>query len=205
MGIRYSNSQAFTAAHSYMREAVEVDSTYAEGFANLGTLLMMNDAFDYALSVTEEAIALEPEDDRFHLLAGRIWKRRGYYDKAIPWLEKALELNPRNVAAAIQLVDCQFSMESEHADLAAGIEFLERFLEYEPDNGGLEFRIGRLRDALARRLVREEGTEAASTTTMEELFETDEEADEEIWPDEGESQEPLPAPEEPSEPEESAG
>ena len=54
-------------------------------------------------------------------------------------------------------------------------DFLESFLRYEPDNEGLRFRIGRLRDALADRIVREEGAEAAHTTTMQELFEVDDE------------------------------
>ncbi|MEZ5063963.1 MAG: hypothetical protein R3B81_04470 [bacterium] len=150
MGIQYTIREAFSGAHSNMREAVEIDSTYAPGFANLGWLLMQGEQFDYAIACTGQAIELEPEDDLFRLQMGRIWKRRGYFDKALPFYEDAVRLNPRNIDAAIGYIDCKLSMEDEQADLQFGLEFLERYLALDPEHEELQYRIGKLKDAMRR-------------------------------------------------------
>jgi tetratricopeptide (TPR) repeat protein len=160
MGIEYSNRQQFTAAHANLREAVETDTTFAQGFANLGTLLAMNEEFEYALSVSHEASDLEPDNDLFQLQIGRIWKQRGYLDRAIPYYEKAMALNPQSVEAAIGYIDTKLAMESDAPDLKAGLEFLRGYLKIDPDHTDLKFRILRLENAIAGRLTRPEDGDA---------------------------------------------
>jgi len=149
IGISYINSRAVTAAHSYMREAVEIDSTFAQGFGNLGWLLLRTRTYDYAIACTLEAIRLAPDDDLFPLQLGRIWKTRGYLDKALPWYERSMRLNPRNVDAAIGYSDTKLSMTAD-PDLQEGLDFLRSYLEIAPYHEDLQYRIGRLEDTMRR-------------------------------------------------------
>jgi tetratricopeptide (TPR) repeat protein len=150
MGIEFLNRASILAAHDNLRQAVEIDSTFAEGFANLGRHLAMTDEHDFAAAVTEHAIEMEPDNDLFALLLAQIWKRRVYYDKALPWYEKAMDLNPRNVDAAIGYVDTRLSMEA-NPDLEHGLEVSRRYLEFEPENEDLRSRIMKLELAISRR------------------------------------------------------
>jgi spermidine synthase len=157
LGVQYADKHQFMAAHSNMREAVETDTTFAQGFANLGHLLLMIENFDYALSVTHQAAELEPDDDLFALQLGKIWKRRGYFDKALPYYERARALNPQNIEAAIGYIDTKLAMEDDKADLRMGLEFLRSHLAIAPNHPDLLYRIGKLEDAIRRGLRRPEG------------------------------------------------
>jgi Flp pilus assembly protein TadD len=150
LGIDYGIRQSLVAAHAYLREAVETDTTYAQGFANLGLLLLQSEDFDYAIACTGQAITLEPEDDLFQLQLGRIWKQRRFYDKAMPYYEKAMSLNPLNVEAAIGYVDNKLVMEGRSPDIEGGIAILERYRKIDPYHEDLQMRIGKLHDALER-------------------------------------------------------
>ncbi len=150
MGIHFADLQEFTAAHSYLREACEVDTTYAPSFANLGRLLSQNEDYDYAISVLSRACMLAPDNDLFHLDLARVWKRRGYYDKSMPWYEKARKLNPLNVEAGTGWIDAKLAMAGDNADMQEGIDFLRTLLDIEPNNEIVQNRIGRLEEAIAR-------------------------------------------------------
>jgi spermidine synthase len=182
MGIESAaHRSAVTAAHGYIREAIEVDSTYADGFANLGMVLLMTKSHQYARSVTGQAIRLEPENELFHMQMGRIWKHWGYYDKALPWYEKAMELNPLNVTAAMAWLDTQLALDGEFADLEWGIAFLEPYRELEPDNRELHRRIDRMQEALDRQILppEEDELEKSLADRLTEAEEEDEEPGEE--------------------------
>jgi tetratricopeptide (TPR) repeat protein len=161
-GIGYGNRQAFFVAHSYMREAVETDTSYAQGFGNLGLLLAQAEQFDYAIACTGQGIELAPDDDLLQLQMGRIWKQRGYYDKALPYYEKAMELNPKSVEAGIGFVDAKLAMEGDAADLRWGVDFLEKYRALEPQHEDLLYRIGKLNDALSRHAKREAADSSAA-------------------------------------------
>jgi tetratricopeptide (TPR) repeat protein len=148
-GIEYANKLAVAAAHSNLRQAVEIDTTFADGFANLGRHLAMTGDYDFAIAVIEHAVEMEPDNDLFALLLAQTWKRRIYYDKALPWYEKAMELNPRNVEAAIGWVDTKLTMQ-ENPDLEEGLAVLRRYRAFEPQNEDLTMRITRLSGALAK-------------------------------------------------------
>ncbi len=147
MGIRHANNMKFTAAHAYLREAVEIDTTYAQGFANLGNLLIQSEDFDYAIATLGQATVLEPESDMFLAQLGRAWQSRGYHDKALPYFEQALQQNPRNVDAHLRYIDSRLTMQGANADLREGLEYLEGVASWTDDPEVLN-RIGRLRDEL---------------------------------------------------------
>jgi spermidine synthase len=149
MGIRHANLQKFTAAHTYLREAVEIDPTYAQGFANLGNLLIQSEDYDYAISSLGQATLLEPENDLFFTQLGRAWQIRGYHDKALPYFGKAIELNPRNVDAHLRYIDAHLTMQGQNADLREGLAYLEDVRSWAADNPDVIDRINRLRDRLS--------------------------------------------------------
>jgi spermidine synthase len=149
IGIEYTNKLLVVAAHANLRQAVDIDTTFADGFANLGRHLAIAGEYDFALAVIEHAVAMEPDNDLFALLLAQTWKRRVYYDKALPWYAKAMELNPRNVEAAIGWVDTRLAMQ-ENPDLEEGLEVLQRYLEFEPENEDLTMRITRLSEAIEK-------------------------------------------------------
>jgi tetratricopeptide (TPR) repeat protein len=148
IGIAYTTKKAFTAAYSNMLQAVEVDSTYAQGFGNLGLLLTDNEDFEYADAALAKAIELAPDDDLLYHQRARLWKLRRFFDRSLPYYEKAMEINPLNVEAAMGYSDTRLSMD-RHPDLEGNLELLLRLKELEPDNVTLDFRIGKVRDVMA--------------------------------------------------------
>ncbi|MBZ0268623.1 tetratricopeptide repeat protein [bacterium] len=147
-GVRYARREEYTAAYGYMLEAVRTDSTYVNGFANLGRLLSEMKNYDYALSTLRQAAALAPEDDLVRFEIGRAWRRRGYVDKAIPFYEQALELNPQNVQAVVELVDSRIIMQGDHPDFRAALDLLERARKVAPDDEDVLERIRRFEGTL---------------------------------------------------------
>ena len=149
MGIRYVTDRAFTAAHQNLRAAVETDTTFAHGFANLGSLLLYTGPPDYAIATTYQAIQLEPDDDLAWAQLGNIRRKEGRLEEAIPYYERALELNPQNLDAAMPYVDTKLEVDIE-PDIAEAVRYLESFLPLEPENEELIYRLGKYRDALRR-------------------------------------------------------
>lgn len=148
-GVRYARKEEYTAAYGYMLEAVQTDTTYVNGFANLGRLLSEMKNYDYAISALRHAAQLAPEDDLVHFEIGRAWRRRGYVDKAIPFYERAMELNPGNVEAAVEYVDSRIIMEGDHPDFAAAVELLEHYAAIDPGDPVVRDRLQRFRGALS--------------------------------------------------------
>jgi spermidine synthase len=147
LGIEFSKANAFTASYAQMLHAVETDSTYTLGFANLGRLLAGNQDYDYALAVAQKALDLAPDDELLLYQMARIWKLRGFFNRAIPYYEDALAVNPANVEVAMGLSDARLAWETR-PDVARELAFLERYVELEPGNLELRIRVKRLREVL---------------------------------------------------------
>jgi len=168
MGIRYANRQQTIAGHAALRTAVETDTTFAAGFANLAQFNVMAGNLEYAIACLDEAVTLEPDSDLHHLGLANVWRRRGYYDEALPLYERALALNPRNVEAALAYVETKLSAERA-PDLPWALEYLRGYLEYEPDHEDLLSLMARLEDAIrGGPAAREEPAEPAAAQTPHE-------------------------------------
>ncbi len=151
LGIRYAADQSLAAAHNNMRAAVEADTTYAQGFANLGNLIMSLGPPEYALSTTHQALLIEPDDDLAWVQLGTIHRGIGDLDEAMANFERAMRLNPRNVSAALGWIDAKLEKEEPSPDVAGAVHFLEGYLAVEPQNEELQYRLGKYRDALRLR------------------------------------------------------
>jgi tetratricopeptide (TPR) repeat protein len=149
LGIQYAGNRSFIAAHQNFRAAVDVDTTFAHAFANLGSFLLFSETgpTEYALSATHEALVLQPDDDLSWAQMGYVLRKQGKYAEAIPYFERALSLNPQNVEAGIGYVDSIAEAE-ENPDYAALVSYLESLLELEPENAEIMIRIGKYRGAV---------------------------------------------------------
>jgi Flp pilus assembly protein TadD len=99
-----------------MRETIKAARNGLQGdkgnyvlLAILGSALLRNGAtpgepeFDEALKVTREAVAERPREPDSQVTLGRLYLMAGKTKKAIAHLEVAMELDPENRAACMQL------------------------------------------------------------------------------------------------------
>jgi tetratricopeptide (TPR) repeat protein len=163
LGIRYAADHAINAAHNNLRAAVETDTTYALGFANLGTLLRDLGPPEYALSTTNQAILLEPDDDLAWVQLGSIQRKSGDLSGALESFKKAMDLNPQNASAASEWIDAKLALDAA-PDFVGAVEFLQRYLDLEPENEDLMYRIGRYRDAMRRQHASSEALPPPATS-----------------------------------------
>jgi hypothetical protein len=69
----------------------------------------------------------------------------------LPYYQAAVDLNPKNVEAAIGLVDATLAMQGDSADLKWGLQFLEKYRAVDPTHEDLLYRIGKLKGVLEKR------------------------------------------------------
>ncbi|RME64017.1 MAG: tetratricopeptide repeat protein [Caldilineae bacterium] len=86
-------------AQRELRKAVEIDPEYGPALAHLGMAYYSRRNYEEAAPTLEKAIALLGEDQTrieyyYSLGLAHIYKKPRECDKAIPWLRKALEIDP---------------------------------------------------------------------------------------------------------------
>src|SRR5437762_3619938 len=86
--------------------------------------------YDEALNELELARKSLPNDSRIFELAGLIQNRRGKFEEAVPELEHAMELDPRNVYRLVQVVQSYWFLR-RYPDARA---VFDRALAIEPNN-----------------------------------------------------------------------
>jgi tetratricopeptide (TPR) repeat protein len=79
----------------------------ARDLVNEGGRLFLAGDFTGAESKFKEAIALNPQNAVAHGNIGNICFKTGKYKEAIPWLEKALQLDPQLAGASDCLRECR--------------------------------------------------------------------------------------------------
>ena len=79
----------------------------ARDLVNEGSRLFLAGDFTEAESKFKEAIALNPQNAVAHGNIGNICFKTGKYKEAIPWLEKALQLDPQLAGASDCLRECR--------------------------------------------------------------------------------------------------
>ncbi len=77
----------------YLRNAIEVDSTFAEAHFQLGLFAIQSGQFDKAESRMKKVLELKPSFISAHLYLGQIYQQTGQKSKALESLQKYKDLN----------------------------------------------------------------------------------------------------------------
>ena len=93
--------------------------------------LMEENKADEALALANELLKQTPNSAQLYNLIGRIYgEKKGNTDAAIPYLQKAIELNPE-FASAYENLGIAYATKGE---FGKAIQYLTKALEIEPDN-----------------------------------------------------------------------
>jgi TolB-like protein/Tfp pilus assembly protein PilF/predicted Ser/Thr protein kinase len=113
----------------FARKALELDDTLAEAHAALATAASNDWEWEAAEKEYVRALALEPNSARNHVLFGLYWETLGNLDKGREQCQKAVELEPLNLNALLNL-----SL-SDHwkGDYEKSIEEAKKVLEIDPN------------------------------------------------------------------------
>src|SRR4051794_32230966 len=100
------------------REAIRFEPNNATAHFNLGLVLSQQRNVSEALQEFLTVIMLEPTHTGAHLQLGKEYMRMGKYEKAIHYLEKSLELNPKSSSASVilQRAHCEYGIELYNSD-----------------------------------------------------------------------------------------
>ena len=94
LGIIAHRHSEYEQAEAHFRHAVELDAGGFEPIVNLGAALLAMDQTDEALAHTERAYAMRPDDPLANAQLGSIFFKVGDYEKALPYLNRAKEIDP---------------------------------------------------------------------------------------------------------------
>ena len=93
LGIALLGKQEEVAALSQFRRAIDVDRGYAEGYANIGRVLLNRKKFKDALSAIKYAIKIEPTSFVYWMLQGEIYEGLKDLERASLSYKKAANLD----------------------------------------------------------------------------------------------------------------
>ncbi|MBD3219716.1 tetratricopeptide repeat protein [bacterium] len=116
----------------------------ADGYCNLGLVLLGEGDLVRALDAFENAVAADRECSRGHYYAGVCLLKRGRYEDALRRFDLVLRLDPGLVRAHLHRGVCLHKLERYKAAMAALTEAEAAF----PEDGGLHFQLALTCDAL---------------------------------------------------------
>lgn len=105
LGVIASESGDVEAAKKYYRKTLEIDPTFVNAYINMGALVLNGET-----AIIDEMNKLgtsAADDKRYEELKN---KRFELYREAIPYLDKALEIKPKNIDAARTLMNIYSSL-----------------------------------------------------------------------------------------------
>lgn len=108
----------------HLAVVIEVDPKNAPARVKLGTVLAFSQDYEGAAALADEALALTPDDPQAHVLKARVLLQKEATALAMTELGRAIELDPKNIDAAL-IRGLTLSMnepEQGLADLTASIE-----------------------------------------------------------------------------------
>ena len=121
------------------------------------TKLMNENKADEALALANELLKQNPTSAHLHNLIGRIYgEKKGNIDAAIPYLNKAIELDPES-ASAYENLGIAYATKGE---FSKAIQYLTKALEIEPDNQHVMNNIAMLYDNMGEKQKAEEFRQA---------------------------------------------
>lgn len=96
----------------------------AAGFMRRGTAYAARKDFEHALADLQRACELAPGDADYQYELGRVQWQSGHPDLAVQAFDKALQLKPDHVAAALARAQLRLT---QHADVKADLDAVDRF------------------------------------------------------------------------------
>ena len=112
-------------------------------WANLGLLSARQQEFDTAYKDIEQARSLTPDNSRIEALLGLIEGLRGKLPEAIGHLQRAVQLDPKNLRALYSLAEVTEREAKETSDREAE-KLFARVLDRRPDNVAVLLEVARL-------------------------------------------------------------
>ncbi len=100
LGVVSSESKQYEEAKGYYKKAIELDPKYVNAYINMAVVILGEEE-----SIINEMNGLgtsSADNKRYDVL---LKKRKGLYSEAVPFLSKALEINPKSVNAATTLMN----------------------------------------------------------------------------------------------------
>jgi len=104
-GQNLANQGNWMLAERAFENAVNLDPEYAEAWAYLGEARQHTDSGADSLEALELALELNPESIAGNTFLALYWHRQEEYDKALAFLQKAVELDPDNPALLVEIGD----------------------------------------------------------------------------------------------------
>jgi tetratricopeptide (TPR) repeat protein len=91
-GINLAQQQNLTGAEAAFRRAIQIDTNFAEAYANLGSILANQNKLAESLPIFENAIRLKPNTPEFHYMLGQVLYAQNRIADAVESVKKARDL-----------------------------------------------------------------------------------------------------------------
>ncbi len=130
--VRFRMNQPGPAENAY-RKALELRPDLILGHHNLGKLLFQQKQYDDSIAELEQVVGAVPEFAEAHMLLGEAYLQVKKGSKAVPHLEKAIELEPLEMADAHMRLATLYRA-AGYTDLA--VEHFRQYIEKRPDTPG---------------------------------------------------------------------
>jgi Tfp pilus assembly protein PilF len=120
-------------AESKLSEVTRLVPAEPAGWANWGVLALRQRNYDLAAQRLERARDLAPQSDQIYDLLGILQAERGHSAEAIADLQKAVDLNPKNLRAAYALAE-EIERQGDANSETEFQQVIQKILAAQPDN-----------------------------------------------------------------------
>jgi tetratricopeptide (TPR) repeat protein len=120
-------------AESKLSEVTRLVPAEPAGWANWGVLALRQRNYDLAAQRLERARDLAPQSDQIYDLLGILQAERGHSAEAIADLQKAVDLNPKNLRAAYALAE-EIERRGDANSESEFQQVIQKILAAQPDN-----------------------------------------------------------------------
>jgi tetratricopeptide (TPR) repeat protein len=138
-GMLNAGREKYDLALNEMETALEIEPNKIDALLKKADILVKLDRLDEAEKTLNKAREIKPSESDIYYLLARIEATRKSPMKSIAWLERSVELDPRNIPAAKMLAESLFAGDSK--ELA--VEVLRNAETYAPKDANLKHRLGK--------------------------------------------------------------
>jgi tetratricopeptide (TPR) repeat protein len=129
---QHKNAKTVLAkAKKYSEKAVALDDSLGYAHSTLSWTLIMNRAYERAISEAQRGIELEPGSAQANHNLGMCLGFTDHYEQSIPWLKKALRLTPVPRPTTLTMLGFTYRMLGRYQD---SITVLTELTQREPDS-----------------------------------------------------------------------